>query len=112
VSFPTNNERSANLTISQAICFCRPTRIAAHGSPFWDVVVLTATDEPQAQSYASQIKVKQGLKEVPASLKFHVFPDPPGPKIGNGGATMHALECLSQVYGDELDNFKVHRVLH
>jgi hypothetical protein len=35
--------------------------------PFWDVVVLTATDEPQAESYRIQLEQKQAAKEIPAT---------------------------------------------
>ena len=35
--------------------------------------------------------------------RYHVFPDPPGPKIGNGGATLYTLEQLDNIYGAELD---------
>lgn len=34
-------------------------------SPFWDIIVMTATDAPQAASYESQLQVKQDLKEIP-----------------------------------------------
>lgn len=34
-------------------------------------------------------------------FRYLVFSDPPGAKIGNGGATMHALEQLEMVIGWE-----------
>ena len=42
--------------------------VATRCSPFWDMVVLTATDEKQAESYRLQLEEKQKLKEIP-SLK-------------------------------------------
>ena len=39
-------------------------------------------------------------------FRYHVFQDPPGPKIGNGGATLVALEELEKIYGDEMDSCK------
>jgi hypothetical protein len=33
--------------------------------PFWDVVVLTATDEPQAEAYRSQLAAKVKAKTIP-----------------------------------------------
>lgn len=72
-------------------------------SPYWDVVVITATDEPQAASYRQQLERKQAAKEIPKG-QYHVFPDPPGPKIGNGGATLFALSELERLYQAQLDN--------
>ena len=43
---------------------------------------------------------------MPLLFRYHVFQDPPGPKIGNGGATCVALEELEKIYGDELDSCK------
>ncbi len=42
-------------------------------------------------------------------LRYLAFSDPPGAKIGNGGATMHALEQLEMVVGwEELNKGTVH----
>jgi len=38
----------------------------------------------------------------------HVFPDPPGAKVGSGGATLLSLERLREIYSqEELDRFRV-----
>lgn len=74
---------------------------------FWDIIVLTATDEEQAQAYTAQLESKRKRKEIPDQCKYLVFADPPGSKIGNGGATLHALEQLEAVHGPELDSLKV-----
>ncbi|RDD41056.1 Fucose-1-phosphate guanylyltransferase [Trichoplax sp. H2] len=74
--------------------------------PFWDIVVITASDSEQEVAYMAQLQAKMGC-ELPASVKYHVFPDPVGLKIGNGGSTMAALDNLEQIYGKELDNYKV-----
>eukprot|EP00039_Didymoeca_costata_P004650 m.75247 g.75247 ORF g.75247 m.75247 type:complete len:428 (+) comp12491_c0_seq2:22-1305(+) len=90
--------------------FAKFDRLRKHGStediPFWDVIVLTATDEAQADSYQKQLEIKQKAKEIPTA-RYHVFSDPPGPKIGNGGATMYALSKLEDIYGASLDEYKV-----
>eukprot|EP00041_Stephanoeca_diplocostata_P024401 m.617572 g.617572 ORF g.617572 m.617572 type:complete len:587 (-) comp22519_c0_seq4:163-1923(-) len=75
--------------------------------PFWDIIVLTATDEDQAHAYSAQLETKRLRKEIPGQCKYLVFPDPRGPKIGNGGATLHALEQLEEAHGSELDNLKI-----
>ncbi|XP_010084423.1 PREDICTED: fucose-1-phosphate guanylyltransferase, partial [Pterocles gutturalis] len=38
---------------------------------------------------------------------YHVFVDPPGPKTGNGGSTLHVLQCLEDLYGDKWTSFTV-----
>ena len=76
-------------------------------SPFWDLVMLTASDEPQAESYRAQLQAKLERKEIPHS-RYHVIPDPPGPKIGNGGATLEALRWLESNFGDQLSDCKIY----
>ncbi|CAI9569060.1 unnamed protein product, partial [Staurois parvus] len=74
---------------------------------FWDVIVITAADKQQERAYQQQIADKLARKELPLGVRYHVFSDPPGPKIGNGGSTLYALRCLHQLYPDELDSFTV-----
>ena len=51
-----------------AMVVARCVWVATRCSPFWDMVVLTATDEKQAESYRLQLEEKQKLTEIP-SLK-------------------------------------------
>ncbi|XP_053329065.1 fucose-1-phosphate guanylyltransferase [Spea bombifrons] len=74
---------------------------------FWDVVVITAADRQQELAYQQQIADKLAQKELPLGVRYHVFSDPPGPKIGNGGSTLYALHCLQQTYPRELETFTV-----
>ncbi|KAM4722354.1 fucose-1-phosphate guanylyltransferase [Rhinophrynus dorsalis] len=74
---------------------------------FWDVVVITAADKQQELAYEQQIADKLTRKELPLGVRYHVFSDPPGPKIGNGGSTLHALQCLKEMYPNEMDHFTV-----
>ncbi|XP_072275578.1 fucose-1-phosphate guanylyltransferase [Pyxicephalus adspersus] len=74
---------------------------------FWDVIVITAADKQQERAYQQQIADKLARKELPLGVRYHVFSDPPGPKIGNGGSTFYALHCLNQLYPHELDSFRV-----
>ncbi|KAM8934256.1 fucose-1-phosphate guanylyltransferase [Pelodytes ibericus] len=74
---------------------------------FWDVVVITAADRPQESAYQQQLADKLALKELPLGVQYHVFSDPPGPKIGNGGSTLYALQCLQQIYPSQLNTFRV-----
>lgn len=81
-------------------------RTGRQSCPFWDYIVLTATDADQAESYSKQLAAKRANSEIP-DVKYYVFPDPPGPKIGNGGATMYALTKLEKLHGASLDTAKV-----
>ncbi|NXL21524.1 FPGT guanylyltransferase, partial [Setophaga kirtlandii] len=40
-------------------------------------------------------------------VRYLVCADPPGPRIGNGGSTLHALRCLEEQYGDQWTSFTV-----
>eukprot|EP00048_Salpingoeca_helianthica_P023314 m.23572 g.23572 ORF g.23572 m.23572 type:complete len:566 (+) comp8538_c0_seq1:82-1779(+) len=98
---------TTRLKVATAEKFAR-FEAARHGSglPFWDVILLTASDESQATAYTEQITAKLARKELPP-CRYHVIADPPGPKVGNGGATFVALEWLENTYGAQLDAFKV-----
>ncbi|KAJ1170800.1 hypothetical protein NDU88_002671 [Pleurodeles waltl] len=74
---------------------------------FWDVVVITAVDKEQELAYQQQVAEKRNRKELPLGVRYHVFADPPGAKIGNGGSTLYALTCLEQLYGGQWDNFTI-----
>ena len=50
--------------------------------PFWDLVVLTTSDENQKVAFELQIKQKLKQREIPLGVPYHVFSDPPGPKAG------------------------------
>ena len=69
--------------------------------PFWDIIVLTAADEEQRKAYETQLSCKLERKELPLGVKYHVFHDPVGPKIGNGGSTLVTFENLLKLYGEE-----------
>jgi len=73
-------------------------------SRFWDVVVLTASDNDQKLAYEMQIARKLRRREIPRGVDYLVFADPPGPKIGCGGATMHVISRLTDIYAERLDS--------
>ncbi|XP_008851865.1 fucose-1-phosphate guanylyltransferase isoform X1 [Nannospalax galili] len=74
---------------------------------FWDVVAITAADEKQELAYKQQLSAKLNRKELPLGVQYHVFVDPPGTKIGNGGSTLCFLQCLESLYGDTWSSFTV-----
>uniref|UniRef100_A0A8C5R625 Fucose-1-phosphate guanylyltransferase n=1 Tax=Leptobrachium leishanense TaxID=445787 RepID=A0A8C5R625_9ANUR len=64
-------------------------------------------DKQQEAAYQQQLDDKLLQKELPLGVRYHVFSDPPGPKIGNGGSTLYALQCLRKIYPIEMDTFKI-----
>ena len=50
--------------------------------PYWDLVVLTASDESQKHAYEKQIDNKLSKGELPRGIPYLVYADPAGPKVG------------------------------
>ncbi|XP_051653540.1 fucose-1-phosphate guanylyltransferase [Manacus candei] len=80
---------------------------AARPGELWDVVVLTAADAAQAGAFREQLAEKLRRGELPRGVRYHVCPDPPGPRIGNGGSALHVLQYLEDLYGDQWASFTV-----
>ena len=75
--------------------------------PFWDIVVLSALDGAQKSLYETQLKEKISRKELPLSPVYHVFHDPVGVKVGNGGGVISVLDDLQNIYQEDLKTKKV-----
>ncbi|CAL1277663.1 unnamed protein product [Larinioides sclopetarius] len=84
----------------------RGKKIDLSQTPFWDAVIISASDSSQEKGYQLQIQEKQERREVPLSIPFHVFSDPPGYKIGCGGSTMFILEKIFEIYGAAMYNMR------
>ncbi|XP_021260716.1 fucose-1-phosphate guanylyltransferase [Numida meleagris] len=85
----------------------RWTGRAVRPGEFWDLVAITAADAEQERAFRRQLAAKLRGGELPLGVRYHVFVDPPGPKIGNGGSTLHVLQCLENLYGDKWTSFIV-----
>ena len=57
----------------------------------WDICVLTASDERQAEMYRRQLDSRREAGLLPHGMQTLVLPDPGGRRIGSGGATLNAL---------------------
>jgi fucokinase len=57
----------------------------------WDICVLTASDERQAEMYRSQLDWRREAGLLPHGMQTLVLPDPGGRRTGSGGATLNAL---------------------
>ena len=62
--------------------------------PRWDYVILTASNEQQAEGFRKQIADRQ--KFLPAGTKFVAIPDRDGRRVGSGGATLEVLRYLHE----------------
>ena len=76
------------------------------GIEFWDLVVISAGDVSQQTWYEAQLQLKQDSGDLPL-VPYLIIPDPPGPRIGSGGSTLHILNILKQKYENELNKMKI-----
>ncbi|MHC4221173.1 MAG: fucose pyrophosphorylase domain-containing protein, partial [Planctomycetota bacterium] len=60
----------------------------------WDYLIVTASNDAQAQAYESQLKIRQELGFLSDVCQVMVVADPGGKRIGSGGSTLY---CLMQV---------------
>jgi galactokinase/mevalonate kinase-like predicted kinase len=60
----------------------------------WDYLIVTASNEAQAQAYESQLAIRRRLGLLSNVEEAIVVPDPGGKRIGSGGST---LCCLMEV---------------
>ena len=66
--------------------------------PCWDYIVLTASNEQQAEGFQKQIAERSDF--LPARTKFAVIPDRDGKRVGSGGATLSVIKYLHEQEGD------------
>jgi len=78
--------------------------------PFWDLCILTASNQDQAKAYRLQIDTRIDSGLLPKQTKFIILPDPDGKRIGSGGATLYALHEASKSFKSE-SSFDGKRIL-
>ena len=62
--------------------------------PVWDYIILTASNEHQAQSF--QLQIESRKEYLPTRTQFAVIPDEGGVRVGSGGATLSVLKWLAE----------------
>ena len=67
---------------------------ADQSQAFWDIVIISAADPDQEFWYQEQLEMKQQMGDLPRRVPFIPISDPPGPRIGSGGSTLHILDQL------------------
>lgn len=77
--------------------------------PCWDHIVLTASNEHQAEGFRKQLEQRRLSGFVPERTHFHVIPDPEGRRVGSGGATLNVLRFL--VEEAKTEDFRNLRIL-
>lgn len=79
------------------------------GFALWDYVILTASNEQQAEGFRTQIneRVKDG--KLPQSTHYAVLPDPDGVRVGSGGATLGVIKYIAEREGSA--DFSQKRIL-
>ena len=66
----------------------------------WDYLIVTASNDAQAEAYKSQLKVRKDLGFLSSVSDVMVVPDPGGKRIGSGGSTLYCLiEVLNRKLG-------------
>lgn len=78
----------------------------------WDYIVLTASNEEQADVYRREIDYRLRCGQLPSRTKYLVIPDPEGKRVGSGGATLNVLKEIAwKEQKDESNFFKGLRIL-
>lgn len=71
--------------------------ISSETFPVWDYIILTASDNNQAEGYYRQIEERKEF--LPSRTHFAVIPDESGVRVGSGGATLSVLKYIYEREG-------------
>lgn len=74
----------------------------------YDICVITAANEYQAQGYRQQVKWRKDRGALPEQTEFLVFSDPQGKRVGSGGSTIYVLYELLERFcsADECEEYQ------
>ena len=71
------------------------------GGTFWDVVALTSSSSEQTRGFRARLDALHDAGALPREReRYVVITDPPGPRVGSGGATMGVARELKTWFGD------------
>lgn len=73
----------------------------------WDYIILTASNEAQAEAYRLQIEHRLAGGKLPRETHYAVLPDPEGKRVGSGGATLSVMRYIRE----REESFKGKRIL-
>ncbi len=84
----------------------------------WDYIILTASNEDQAEVYRQQIQYRMERGLLPVQTHYAVLADPDGKRVGSGGATLNVLAYIAKLSaeaakntGESVELFKGKRIL-
>ena len=75
----------------------------------WDYIILTASNEQQAEGFRAQLDLRKDANFLPPGTKFGVLPDPDGKRVGSGGATLNVIRYIAEQ--ENTNNFNGLRIL-
>ena len=67
--------------------------------PHWDAIILTASNELQAEGYRRQIALRRETNRLPKGTEFYIVPDEGGKRVGSAGSTLSVIRLLQEQYG-------------
>jgi fucokinase len=76
----------------------------------WDYIILTASNEAQAEAYRLQLDYRLEHGFLPKSTHYAVLSDPEGKRVGSGGATFNVMRYIREISGEE-ECFRNKRIL-
>ncbi len=78
------------------------------GFPVWDYIILTASNEQQAEGFYAQIEERKKCGLLPQRTHFAVIPDPMGKRVGSGGATLGVIKYIAEHCGkSDFSNLRI-----
>lgn len=77
----------------------------------WDYVILTASNEAQAEAFRMQIQARLEKGLLPTSTKYAVLPDPDGKRVGSGGATFNVMKYIAEQESESENPYEGKRIL-
>ena len=89
-------------TVSRVIALCsRITERPLAPGAFWDVVALTSSSASQTRAFRARLDHLHDRGALPGEReRYVVITDPPGARIGSGGATIAVARELKGWFGD------------
>lgn len=74
----------------------------------WDYVILTASNQRQADGYRTQLSERRSAGLLPQSTHFAVIPDRDGKRVGSGGATLSVIKYIAEQEGkSDFSNLRI-----
>ena len=76
--------------------------------PVWDYIILTASNENQAEGFRVQINERLAMGLLPSKTHFAVIPDRDGKRVGSGGATLGVIKYIAEKTGsNDFSNLRI-----